>query len=278
MAIRLLTFALLLLVPATSALAQSEPPNRAGVSLSHLNFVVADLEANRAFWIALGGTPVPGRGPDVIGFPGVMIVLTQGPARPAGGSVIAHMAFRVKTFAQVEAKGLHVERRRIEGRESGGVVSPAGDPVELFEENAEQNRFRADGAHADGSNRHNEPLTTPIISHHLHLNVPMGQDVKAQQWYASLFGGVTGIRLRYPATDVPGINFNFSGVANATAPSTTRTIDHVGFQVRSLAEFAQRLSAAGITAERRERDEWSGRPALRFVDPWGTAIEVVEAR
>ena len=100
------------------------------------------------------------------------------------------------------------------------MVSPAGDRVELFEENAEQNRFRADAGHADGSNRHNEPLTAPIVPHHLHL----------------------------------------------TAAA-----------VRSLNDFAARLAAAGITAERIPRDEWSSRAALRFIDPRGTFIEVVEA-
>jgi catechol 2,3-dioxygenase-like lactoylglutathione lyase family enzyme len=274
----LLAFVVVLLVSVGAAFAQVDPPNRAGVAFSHLNLIVSDVAANKAFWISLGGTLLSGRD-NVLSFPGLLVVLTHGqPAGGEAGSVVAHVAFRVKTFAQVEAKGLTVERRRIEGRESGMVRSPAGDPVELFEENAEQVRFRADPGLSDtGSNRHNEPMTAPIVPHHLHLNVPAGQDVRAQQWYVTLFGAVPGIRLRYPAADVPGMNFNFSAVETATAPTRGRALDHVGFEVRSLAEFARTLTAMGITFEQVPRDDVSGRPAVRFVDPWGTSIEAAEA-
>lgn len=282
---RALAFALVLVLGSwTGASAQIDPPNRAGVSASHLNFIVSDIAANKAFWVALGGTPIPADGVEVVSFPGLFIVLTPGePSGSAEGSVVRHVAFRVRSFAQVEARGLIVERRRIEdelgARELAVTVAPSGDRVELFEEDAIQVRFRADEGHADsGSNRHNEPLTAAIVPHHLHLYVPPGEDTVAQQWYGTMFGAVPGIRLRYPSADVPGMNFNFSISEAALAPTMGRTIDHMGFEVRNLDQFAQRLTQAGIAIQRQAHDGWSGRPVIRFVDPWGMSIAVVEAR
>jgi hypothetical protein len=83
------------------------------------------------------------------------------------------------------------------------------------------------------------------------------------------------VRLRYPAADIPGMNLNFSTVATAAAPTRGRTLDHIGFEVRSLAEFSRKLAAAGVAFDERREDQ-SGRVVVRLVDPWGTSIEVTE--
>ena len=272
--------ALLLCAATLPAAAQVAPPNAAGVSMSHLHYRVADVDANRRFWVALGGTPgeAGAEGQSIV-FPGLAVVLTAGqPAGAAEGSVVAHVAFRVKTFAQIEAAGVPVERRRIEGRESGMALAPSGDRVELFEEHAEQVRFRPEaGATTASAERHNRPMTAPIEPHHLHLNVPSGADVTAQRWYVEHFGGVPGIRLRYAAADVPGMNFNFSGVATPTAPTAGRSLDHVAFAVRGLPALVGRLRNAGIAVNESGSPDGRGRRAT-LVDPWGTGIELVEAQ
>jgi hypothetical protein len=186
------------------------------------------------------------------------------------------VAFRVKTFAQLEAAGIRVERRRIEGRESGMAIAPSGDRVELFEENAEQVRFRPDaGVSTASAERHNRPMTSAIEPHHLHLNVPQGADAEAQRWYVTHFGGVPGIRLRYAAADVPGMNFNFSGVATATTPTKGQSLDHVAFAVRDWPAVVARLRSAGVAVDEAGGSNGRGRRAT-LVDPWGTGIELVE--
>lgn len=279
--VKTLFLAISLVALAAVPQAQVSAPNAAGVAMSHLHFQVADVEANRLFWVALGGAPSARRGDvETVAFPGLLIQISRGtPAGPAEGSVVAHVAMRVKTFAQIEARGITVERRRIEGRESGMAIAPSGDRVELFEENAEQVRFRPEAGKSTASaERHNRPMTAPVEPHHLHLNVPTGADVAAQNWYVEHFGGVPGIRLRYPAADVPGMNFNFSGVATATAPTRGRTLDHIGFEVKNLAAFVRTLTAAGVRFEQPYTAGPGGSGSARLVDPWGTAIELTEGQ
>jgi len=191
--------------------------------------------------------------------------------------VVDHVALRVKSFRQIEAAGLMVERRRIEGRESGGAVSPSGDRVELFEEHAVQLPFVADaGRGTPLSERHSQPLAVAVMPHHLHFDVPEGDDQAAQEWYLKVFGGVPGTRFHYKAMDLPGMNLNFSGVPMKLAPTKGRTLDHVGFEVTDLAGFCRRLVAAGITLDRPYAKGAEGVATALLTDPWGTSIELTE--
>ena len=47
-----------LLAAPGSVRAQVSAPNKAGVSFGHLHFRVNDVEANKTFWLALGGKPI----------------------------------------------------------------------------------------------------------------------------------------------------------------------------------------------------------------------------
>jgi catechol 2,3-dioxygenase-like lactoylglutathione lyase family enzyme len=259
--------------------AQVSAPNAAQVSMGHLHFHVRDVTANRAFWVALGAKPArPLDGAEMVAFDGLLIMLSPGePTGTTEGSVINHVALRVKSFAQVEAAGLKVERRRIEGRESGGVVAPSGDRVELFEENAEQVRFVLDAGQASVvAERHNRPLQAVVVPHHLHFDVPVGADATAQAWYVKTFGGVPGIRLRYKAADLPGMNLNFSGLPMPMTPTKGRTLDHIGFEVANLESFCRNLSAAGVKLDQPYSKGRDGVATASLTDPWGTSIELTE--
>ena len=90
-------FAIVLSVPA-SAGAQLASPNKAGVSMGHLHYVVRDVEANKRFWVALGGTPDTVDGAVVLKFQDVLVFLTQGESNGGtDGSIVNHVAFRVQT-------------------------------------------------------------------------------------------------------------------------------------------------------------------------------------
>jgi catechol 2,3-dioxygenase-like lactoylglutathione lyase family enzyme len=264
---------------AASTPAQVSSPNAAGVAMGHLHFHVRDVAANRAFWVALGARPLrPFDGAEVLGFDGLLVLLSPGESSgPSAGSVVDHVALRVKSFAQIEAAGLVVERRRIEGRESGGVVSPSGDRVELFEDRAVQVPFTPDAGHRTPlAERHNRPLEVAVMPHHLHLDVPEGAAQAAQAWYLRAFGGVPGTRFHYKAMDLPGMNLNFSGVPMKLAPTKGRTLDHVGFEVKNLAAFCRRLVAAGITLDRSYAVGADGVATALLTDPWGTSIELTQ--
>lgn len=274
-----LSVVLAVLTAAAPVSTQVAAPNATGVSMGHLHFHVQDMAANRAFWVALGATPArPFGQAEVLRFDGLLILLSQGTSTgPSAGSVVDHVALRVKSFAQVEAAGLAVERRRIEGRESGGVVSPSGDRVELFEDRAVQVPFTPDAGHGTPvAERHNRPLDVAVMPHHLHFDVPEGADQAAQTWYVKAFGGVPGLRFHYRAMDLPGMNLNFSGVPARRAPTKGRTLDHVGFEVTNLEAFCRRLMAAGISLDRPYAMGPDGVATALLTDPWGTSLELTE--
>ena len=83
---------------------QLSTPNAAGVAMGHLHYHVKDVNANKRFWIALGGRSLRINGTEVVKFPGVLVFLTMGASSGGSeGSVVNHVAFRVPKLAAVEA-------------------------------------------------------------------------------------------------------------------------------------------------------------------------------
>jgi catechol 2,3-dioxygenase-like lactoylglutathione lyase family enzyme len=254
-------------------------PNAAGVAMGHLHYVVRDVAANKAFWVGLGGRSVLFNGTtEGIVFPDVVVLLRQGePTGGTEGSVVNHVAFRVKSVAAIEKAGLEVEYNA----QYPGVASvhtPEGERIELFDDELATNLgFTIDGGGNDAAaERHNRKLAVPIIAHHIHLNVPADQVAAAKEWYATHFGGVRGKRWRYEAVDLPGINVNISGVAASQAPTRGRMLDHIGFEVTNLEAFCKELEAKGIKFDRPYGTLPSGFGLAFLTDPWGTYIELTE--
>jgi catechol 2,3-dioxygenase-like lactoylglutathione lyase family enzyme len=276
---RALLLTLSLSAAAGIARAELSPPNAAGVAMGHLHYVVRDVAANKAFWVALGGRSVLFNGTtEGIVFPDVVVLLRQGePSGPTEGSVVNHVAFRVKSLAAIEKAGFQVEYiAQVPG--VGSVHSPEGERVELFDDELATNLgFTIDGGGNDAAAaRHNRKIEVPIIAHHIHLNVPTDQVAAAKQWYATHFGGVAGKRWRYDAVDLPGININISGVDAVQAPTRGRMLDHIGFEVANLEAFCKALEAKGIKFDRPYGTLPSGFGLALLTDPWGTYIELTE--
>src|SRR5262245_46375223 len=146
--------AVLLLGAHTSA--QLAAPNATGVAMGHLHFQVKDVDATRKFWVALGGRPVKVGAVDAVKLPDVLVLLSQGGS--AGGSdasVVNHVAFRVRTFAEVEAAGFTVQRlQQFPG--VGSITTPDGERIELFENAAKNLTFVPDTLPIDPfADRHN---------------------------------------------------------------------------------------------------------------------------
>ena len=100
---------------------------------------------------------------------------------------------------------------------------------------------------------------------------------EAQAWYATMFGGAPGIRWRYDAVDVPGINFNFSYNPDAGgAPTKGRMLDHIGLEVEDLERFCRDLETRGVTFDVSYRRSESGIGYAFLTDPWGVTIALTE--
>ena len=261
-----------------TAPAQLAVANRAGVAMGHLHYSVKDMEAARRFWTALGGRPLTIGGTDTaLIFPGVIVWLTpRASSGGSDGSVVNHVAFRVPSFAAVEAAGLQVQRfAQFPG--VGSVAGPDGERIELFENAATNLTFTQDAGFADPvAERHNRPLTGAIAFHHIHLYVPEGAVPAVKAWYVKMFGGTPGKRSQYDAVDLPGININISRAPAPTAGTHGRTLDHVGFEVRDLEAFCRRLVADGVTFDAPYVKDAAGIGRAVLTDPWGTRIELTE--
>jgi catechol 2,3-dioxygenase-like lactoylglutathione lyase family enzyme len=260
------------------ASAQLSAPNAAGVAMGHLHYVVRDVAANQAFWTKLGGQPVTLGTTAGVLFPDVVLLLQQGETTAGTeGSVVNHVAFRMKSLAAVERAGIKVELNPTYPGVAS-VFTPEGERIELFDDEFATNlTFTIDGgAHDTFAERHNRKIEVPIIAHHIHLNVPEGQVEAAKEWYATRFGGVRGKRWRYDAVDLPGININISAVPAAQAPTRGRQLDHIGFEITHLEAFCKQLEAAGIKFDRPYTKLESGLGLAFLTDPWGTYIELTE--
>ncbi len=127
-------------------------------------------------------------------------------------------------------------------------------------------------------------LPGPVSMDHVHL-YPAEADIPAMQaWYAKVFGGFPGARQRVAR---PGViqtdyfhrfNLSFSAGAGKLAPSKGRAIDHLGFDVKNIAEFEKKLTAHGLKFDAPPRQVPNiGTKVAFLTDPWGTYIEVTEA-
>jgi catechol 2,3-dioxygenase-like lactoylglutathione lyase family enzyme len=261
-----------------AAFAELAAPNAAGVAMGHVHFNVRDVEANKRFWVALGGTAESSGPGAVIAFPDVLVLLNPVEAMGrSADSVVDHFAFRVQSLATIEALGIEAElNEQYPGVAS--VYTPEGVRIELFDDTLATNLgFTVDsGPHDSVTGRHNRTIDVPIIAHHIHLYVPEGDVEAARDWYARYFGGVKGQRWRYPAVDLPGINLNFSETRVPRAPTRGRALDHIGFEVVDLEAFCKKLEAAGISFDQPYRESPSGLGLAFLTDPWGTYIELTD--
>jgi len=267
----------LLLLEFTAA-AQLSPPNQTGVAMGHLHYRVKDIEANKKFWITLGGKAAKVGTTDVVLFPGVIILLMQGDATAGTeGSVVNHVAFRVDSISRLQSLGMKVDRAK-EFSGIASVFSPEGERIELFDDGLATNMgFTFDSGKVDAvADRHNHKLTVPIVPHHIHLYVPEGQETKAKQWYLQMFGGVAGKRWHYEAVDLPGINMNFSASPKQLAPTKGRRLDHIGFEIQNLEAFCKQLESKGVKFDAPYTKRASGVGLAFLTDPWGTYIELTE--
>lgn len=284
----------MLMIPAPSLLAQLEPPNEAGVTMGQFHTVVRDVEATKKVWIAIGGKPIKIDGIDVIKLPGVFVFITKG--TPSGGSVgsaINHVGFiapdnRVPV-EKVKAAGFWADYRNsaFGGTPQGWVYTP--DDLKM--------RFNTD-----------KSLTVPIASPLVMLYTTTALVPKMTEWYAKMFGGTVGAPITngLRVEGVPGVRLNFVTSEDARSygphaigliqgqvppedspltqsatrppyPTKGRTLDRIGFEVKNLEAFCQKLEANGVRFDEpysKSRHKSFGSASL--TDPYGVSIELTE--
>jgi catechol 2,3-dioxygenase-like lactoylglutathione lyase family enzyme len=249
---------------AGAAIAQTMPPNDAGVTMGHLHLNSADVDANKKIFAGMGGAAIKMEGAPLqyVRFPGAIVILNlPGGAPPSSGpsegTVINHVGFLVPNVQDAVAKW----------KAAGVPVLPG-------------NNGRVDQAYvatADGLRieiLEDKNQTAPIVFHHVHFFVPAAAIPDVQAWYVKNFGARAGMRGRNQAADVPGANLTFSKTDSPTVPTKGRILDHIGFDVTDIEATAKKLQANGLTFDRGIETLPNGVKLLFVHDPWGTNIEV----
>jgi catechol 2,3-dioxygenase-like lactoylglutathione lyase family enzyme len=276
-----LVIGLTLLVCVAFLVAQTAPPNAAGISMGHIHLVVPDPAAMQKVWVdVMGGTPSTAGPLTLVKFRNVFVIITGG-ANAAGregtnGSVVNHVGFSVKSYAATKAKaeaaGLMV--RELTPNQQAFVTFPNDVTVEIQEDTA---------------------IPGEAEFSHFHLSVP--DPNAAREWYLKTFGGEEGERRKgLKGAKIPGGFVDFLGTggrggrggkggdtAAATppptpAPSKGRVVDHIGFEVKDLKAFTDRLTADGSKLDVPLTDAVArmGLKIAFLTDPNGTYIELTE--
>ena len=250
---------------------QLPPPNEMGVSMRHLHLNVQDIEANKKFWVTVGGTiSKVGKTIEVVKVGDLRIAFIKAePSGPAAGSVVGHFSFVVpnvqQSMAKWQAAGLKTEAGR--NARQGFVYTPDGlIRVEFLEDSS---------------------LTVPIAFHHIHFFVADSGSTSAvpeiQAWYAKLFGAKPGKRpqeggpLVFDNGSIPGAELTYSKSNTPTVGTKGRALDHIGFQIKDLEAFCKKLEAAGVKFDVPYRKVPALGISIAFLtDPWGAYIELTE--
>jgi catechol 2,3-dioxygenase-like lactoylglutathione lyase family enzyme len=227
--------------------------------MGHLHFFTKNLDAHRKLWAGVfQGTPVKVGPIEAYRFPDLIVLFREeAPSGGTDGSAIGHVALKVRdlkgTLDKCRAAGVKIVNENPAARQAFLEVAEAVR-VELIED---------------------ATMKVPVANHHLHfytVSVP-----ETQAWYVKVFGAKPAKRGQFEAADLPGVNLSFSAAKEPTAPTKGRALDHIGFEVRNLEVFCNKLEAAGVKLD----TPYTQRPdlgiALAFVtDPWGVRIELTE--
>ncbi len=245
---------------AVPASAQLAAPNASGVSAGHVHINASEVDAQVRFWTAVGGQIIQREKLTMVRFPGIYVLLRkQDSSGGTVGSTLDHFGFYVRDFdatvAKWKAAGLMWERATNPTVGQGFLTAPDGVRIEIYE---------------------NKAIATPMAMHHIHLMV--ADPLKAQQWYGEHFGASAGKRGRWDTANVPGTEITLGKAEMPLAPTKGRSVDHIGFEVKSIDAFVAKLRAAGIKtdAEIRNSANASGLRIVYVTDPWGTEIEITE--
>jgi catechol 2,3-dioxygenase-like lactoylglutathione lyase family enzyme len=111
--------------------------------------------------------------------------------------------------------------------------------------------------------------------HHIHFATPNVEAMRA--WYVTTFGAKPGKRGSLEAADLGGVNLTFSPASGPVAPLKGRVLDHIGFEIKDLANYDKVVESRGGKLARPPSKvatlplwtSWA-------TDPWGTEIELTD--
>jgi catechol 2,3-dioxygenase-like lactoylglutathione lyase family enzyme len=272
--------ALVVVASASTASAQLLPAKAGAIVYGHHHLNTTNIDAFRKFWAdTLGGTLVK-IGTDnleIVRFAGAVMFVRpmQAPTGGSKGTSVDHLGFSVPNLRRVIDKAKAGSYRIVTAQEApanvpvkddigvvdaGGVtgiayiMSPDDVKVELVEIKAQ---------------------TAPIVSHHIHFFGEKSAEMR--DWYIKVFGATASVSTSsaFIRADLPGIGLNFTQSIGPVIGTRGRALDHIGFEITNLDEFAKKLATQGIMTTVRNIPAINTKVGF-VTDPWGTLIELSE--
>jgi catechol 2,3-dioxygenase-like lactoylglutathione lyase family enzyme len=271
--------ALAAIAPASTA-AQLLPATAGPIVAGHHHLNTTNMDAQRKFWAeTLGGTvlKIGTDNLEIIRFAGAVMFFRpmQAPTGGSKGTTVDHLGFSVpdlrRVMDKIQAGGYRIVTAQeapanvtvkddIGQVDAGGVtgiayvMSPDDVKVELVEIKTQ---------------------TAPIVSHHIHFSGQ--QSTEMRDWYVKVFGAAVGAATSpaFIRADLPGIGLNFTQSTGPVIGTRGRALDHIGFEITNLDEFARKLATQGIMTTVRNIPAISTKVGF-VTDPWGTLIELSE--
>jgi catechol 2,3-dioxygenase-like lactoylglutathione lyase family enzyme len=246
-------------ISAAFLFAQLPAPNEAGVSTGHIHLIVKDPEAQQKLWVDVLGAEESKSGPlTLLKLPGIFVVVSKGePMGGSNGSVLNHVGFLVKSYSDIKAKlTANNIKLVVDSAQNKQIIAEFPEEVRVeFNEDAN--------------------ISAPVVMHHMHLFVA---DPAAEgDWYVKTFGAAATTRRNLPAAAIPGGEVDFLKSNTPTMPSKGHAIDHIGFEVKNLQAFCDKLKAEGVMFDSPYREVPQIGLKIAFVlDPAGTRIELTE--
>jgi catechol 2,3-dioxygenase-like lactoylglutathione lyase family enzyme len=272
--------ALLLLLPSTAS-AQLLAAREGPIVYGHHHVNATNPAEHKKFWgDTLGGTAIKvgTDGREIVRMPNVLIFMREQAAKGGTkGSVHDHIGLSVpnlrRTLDKVKANGYRnvTAAESLPGQKVNGdiveigagpvsalayILGPDDVKVEVLEMKAQQE---------------------PVKLHHIHFFGT--QQTEMRDWYVKVFGATAAAAANpnFITANLPGVGLNFSVSPAPTVATAGRALDHIGFEVKNLADFLKRLEAQGIKPSVTfRRVDALGINIAFIVDPWGTNIELTE--
>ena len=269
-----------LMVMVTDVSAQLTAAKDGPIVYGHHHLNTTNVDAQKKFFVeTLGGVPVKvgTNNLEIVKFPNVLIFFRTVQAAPGGtrGTVVNHIGFSVPNLRsavdKLKASGYTMitnteatPDRPVKDDIAG--PPPAGGSSIAFVQAPDDIKVEL----VEVPNQ-----TIPMALHHVHFFNPANTEMQA--WYVKTFAATSRLGGAFPAALLPGVALNFSPSPAPVVGTQGRAVDHIGFEVKNLAEFTKTLEANGVTLTTPYRSV----PALGiaiafFTDPWGTYIELTE--
>jgi catechol 2,3-dioxygenase-like lactoylglutathione lyase family enzyme len=243
----------------TTVHAQLATPNAEGISAGHTHLLVPDVAKHREIWKSFGAVEASSGRLQLLGFPGMYILLREGmPTVGSGQTAANHIGFTIKDYASYKAKLDAVGATYlVDDATNGQILADLPDGVRV--------EFAVDNTQS-----------LPIMYHHTHLAAIDGPTLR--DWYVKVFGADIGERRGMPSAVIPGGRVDFLPVqGDAPTGSQGNAIDHVGFEVVDMAAFKTKMDSLGIAFNRApERRDDIGLTIAFITDPVGTYIEITQ--